>query len=130
MSRYFAGTSAQYQEQQGKGRPKGSQNKVNSTVRWNLVEAHRQLGGVEGLVKWGKRNRGEFYKLLVKVLPSEIADHHGVGDRSIKVMILPPDAKPPQTIDITRQSQAQSLPIAQAMPDEGGGGSSAGGGGE
>lgn len=90
MSRYFAGSPSQaVLDQQGKGRPKGSINKTHAIVRWGLTEAYRQLGGVDGLVKWGKRHRTEFYQLLGKLIPAEIADQHGTGDHRIQVMILP-----------------------------------------
>lgn len=90
------------------GRPKGSKNKAGESIRWGLVEAYRQLGGVEGLVKWGKKpsNRGEFYKLLVKVIPVEMAEA-GLGqDNKIQVVILPaqssssPSASTVQVLEI------------------------------
>lgn len=91
------------------GRPKGSKNKAGESIRWGLVEAYRQLGGVEGLVKWGKKpsNRGEFYKLLVKVIPVEMAEA-GLGqDSKIQVVILPANSPSSQT-----DSAVQVLEIA------------------
>lgn len=59
---------------QQKGRPKGSKNKL-TLIKDAFATAFDDLGGVEGLVKWAKadngKNQGEFYKLLVKLLPKE-----------------------------------------------------------
>ena len=90
MSHYFPAVKPS-QPSTRLGRPKGSHNKAPESVRWGLVEAYRQLGGVEGLVKWGKKpsNRGEFYKLLVKVIPVEMAEAGLSQDNKIQVVVLP-----------------------------------------
>jgi hypothetical protein len=97
------------------GRPKGSKNKAGESIRWGLVEAYRQLGGVDGLVKWGKKpsNRGEFYKLLVKVIPVEMAEA-GLGqDNKIQVIILPANSPSSQTDSAAQaDSTVQVLEIA------------------
>jgi hypothetical protein len=56
-----------------KGRPKGTKNKY-SKLRDSLLDAFEQTGGVPALVEWGKkeRNKKEFYKLIVSVLPKNI----------------------------------------------------------
>ena len=56
------------------GRPKGRKNDVTRTIRWGLVEAYRQLGGVQGLVKWGSEKPDLFYPLLTKLIPSEMLE--------------------------------------------------------
>lgn len=96
MSHYFPALKPS-QPSTRLGRPKGSHNKAPESVRWGLVEAYRQLGGVEGLVKWGSKdeNRGEFYKLLVKVLPTELAESGLGADTKIQVMILPAQPSTP-----------------------------------
>jgi hypothetical protein len=55
----------------GVGRPKGGTNKITLGVKTALRDAFEALGGVEGLVTWGKENRGDFYKLWVKLLPPQ-----------------------------------------------------------
>lgn len=111
MSHYFPAAKPS-QPSARIGRPKGSKNKAGESIRWGLVEAYRQLGGVEGLVKWGKKpnNRGEFYKLLVKVIPVEMAEA-GLGqDNKIQVVILPaqssssPSAVTVQALDYTGEN--------------------------
>ena len=109
MSHYFPAAKPS-QPSTRLGRPKGSRNKAGESIRWGLVEAYRQLGGVEGLVKWGSKpsNRGEFYKLLVKVIPAEMAEA-GLGqDNRIQVVILPAEGKAAatQALEISAQSSA------------------------
>lgn len=53
------------------GRQKGTLNKTTASVKSALVEAFERLGGVDGLVEWGRNEPAEFYKLWVKVLPVE-----------------------------------------------------------
>jgi hypothetical protein len=89
MSQYFAGSTNANLTQAGFGRKRGSLNKTHAIVRWGLTEAYRQLGGVDGLVKWGRTHPTEFYQLLGRLIPAEIADQHGVSDAKIQVVILP-----------------------------------------
>lgn len=56
------------------GRPAGTKNKDHATVRWGLLEAYRRLGGVDGLVAWGRENPSLFYPLLGKLIPAEMQD--------------------------------------------------------
>ena len=52
------------------GKPKGTLNNFTK-VRNAWLTAFDQLGGTAGLVKWGRENRGDFYKLLTRLLPRE-----------------------------------------------------------
>ena len=61
-----------------RGRQFGSKNKSGESIRWGFVEAYRQLGGVDGLVKWGKKKPDLFYPMLTKLLPHELAES-GLG---------------------------------------------------
>jgi len=56
-----------------KGRPKGTKNKY-SKLRDSLLDAFEQTGGTKALVEWGmkERNKKEFYKLIVSVLPKNV----------------------------------------------------------
>lgn len=54
------------------GRAKGVQNKATREVKEALISAFEELGGVDGLVEWGKKNQTEFYKLWVKLLPAQL----------------------------------------------------------
>ena len=103
MSHYFP-TAKPSQPSTRIGRPKGSKNKAGESIRWGLVEAYRQLGGVDGLVKWGKKpvNRGEFYKLLVKVIPVEMAEAGLSQDSKVQIVILPASSQPVPAPDRTQ----------------------------
>jgi hypothetical protein len=56
------------------GRTKGKPNKVTTAVKEALCLAFEGIGGTAKLIEWGKKekNRAEFYKLWVKILPKEI----------------------------------------------------------
>lgn len=63
-----------------RGRPFGAKNQAGESIRWGIVEAYRQLGGVDGLVQWGRKNPDMFYPMLTKLLPAELAESgHGQG---------------------------------------------------
>lgn len=59
---------------------KGSPNKITIGVKTSLTDAFNQLGGTKGLVEWGEKNRGEFYKLWVKLLPpaKQVTENKGL----------------------------------------------------
>lgn len=54
------------------GRQKGTPNKTTRNVKEALAQAFEELGGIPSLVVWGKENPDEFYKLWVKLLPTEV----------------------------------------------------------
>lgn len=68
----------------GKGRPKGSPNKTTASIKAAITEAFEQLGGVPALVKWGKANPGEFYKLWGRLAPQEVV---GNPDQPLEVRV-------------------------------------------
>jgi len=59
------------------GRKPGSINKTTAEVKAALVKAFDELGGIPSLVEWGRKAPGEFYKLWVKMLPTEIKNADG-----------------------------------------------------
>lgn len=59
------------------GRKPGGRNKTTVAVKVALHQAFEKLGGVPKLVEWGKENPGEFFKLWVKTLPTEIKNADG-----------------------------------------------------
>jgi hypothetical protein len=61
-------------ERAGKGRPKGAKNKLTTNIKTAFLKAFEDLGGAEGLTKWGKlrENKGDFYKMIAKMLPAQI----------------------------------------------------------
>ena len=62
----------------GRGRPKGSTNKITNLAKWAIQRAFDKLGGVDALVEWvkaDKANRTAFYtKIYPKLLPRPAAD--------------------------------------------------------
>ena len=54
------------------GRPPVELVLTTARVRKDFLDAFVRLGGIDGLVAWGKKNRGEFYRLLVRMLPREL----------------------------------------------------------
>jgi hypothetical protein len=59
----------------GPGRPKGSQNRVTTTIKAATLEAFERLGGVDWLVRMGEGttdDRRAFMALLARILPAEI----------------------------------------------------------
>lgn len=55
------------------GRALGTQNKVSKLAKANLEEAFVKLGGVAALVKWGKGNKTEFYKIWARLIPKDVS---------------------------------------------------------
>lgn len=56
----------------GRGRKFGEINKTTKLVKGAMTEAFERLGGVDGLVAWGRENQTDFYKLWIKLLPLQI----------------------------------------------------------
>ncbi|MBS0416676.1 MAG: hypothetical protein JSR66_03110 [Proteobacteria bacterium] len=50
------------------GRPKGVPNKFSAEAKECLALAFEGLGGVEGLVEWGKKHRAAFYRIWSKLI--------------------------------------------------------------
>lgn len=57
----------------GKGRPKGSPNKVTKALKDMILGALNDVGGQEYLAKQAEENPSAFMTLLGKVLPSELS---------------------------------------------------------
>lgn len=69
------------------GRAKGTKNKTTMAVKEALIEAFDGLGGVPSLIKWGKDNQTEFYKLWQKVMPHEVnLGNKGEGGLLVKIV--------------------------------------------
>jgi len=88
------------------GRPKGAKNIVGQSVRWNLLEAYRLNGGLEWLTGWAKENPSEFFPLMAKLLPAELAES-GAG-QAIRVLVYAPNSNESaptidQIVDATSQ---------------------------
>lgn len=64
------------------GRPKGAPNRLSSIVKQNIIDVFDLIGGTEGMVKWAKRNKTQFYKLYARLLPTEVIGTLKVRDAS------------------------------------------------
>ena len=64
------------------GRPKGKENRVTRSVKEALIEAFDKMGGVPALVRWGRANPTDFYKLWLRLLPIQVT---GLDGGPIKV---------------------------------------------
>ncbi len=62
----------------GKGRKKGSLNKVTASVKEALTQAFDGVGGVDSLIAWGREDPAAFYALWSRMLPHEV-NHSGVN---------------------------------------------------
>lgn len=56
----------------GKGRPKGSLNKVNASLREMILGALNDAGGKKWLARQAQENPAAFMALLAKLLPLEL----------------------------------------------------------
>lgn len=63
----------------GPGRPPGSQNKTTIAAKQAFQEAFDGLGGVDALVKWGKKNDTEFYRLYSRLIPLDMKHSGSIG---------------------------------------------------
>lgn len=57
----------------GGGSRKGRPNKLTATVKQAIFEAFNQLGGTKYLVKLGREHPEAFARVLVRLLPYEVA---------------------------------------------------------
>lgn len=71
----------------GKGRKKGSPNKVTRAFKEAVLAAFQQLEGVDGLVAWGRKNRTEFYKIAARLIPHEVVGPGANGEHLIKTIV-------------------------------------------
>lgn len=82
-------TSAAFQKQAGKGRPKGSPNKTTALLKDAILKAAEQAGGKEGMVGYLKtqaeENPQSFLPLLGKVLPMQLT---GDGDGPLRIEVV------------------------------------------
>jgi hypothetical protein len=84
----------------GAGRPKGSLDKGNATIRQLIVQALDGVGGVEYLKDTAKSHPAAFLSLIGKVMPIEVSNPEGQAFKTenkwlvelVSVNGLPPGA--------------------------------------
>lgn len=105
MSAYFANTQRTPPAIGRKGKP----NKDHAIVRYGITEAYRRLGGVEGLTEWGREHPSEFYALLCKLLPRELAlERDASGASGVRVLVYAPQ---PDASGAPVTQQAITIPV-------------------
>lgn len=56
----------------GSGRKLGARNKVTMAMREMVLLVNQDIGGREAMGEWAKKHRTEFYKILARLIPTEI----------------------------------------------------------
>ena len=78
------------------GRPKGAKDKLARPIKENIEKAFEELGGIEGLVEWGKKNnfnRAKLYGWYFSMLPSNV-DADVSGNIGITLKKILTDERP------------------------------------
>lgn len=101
-----------------RGRPFGAVNKTSESIRWGFVEAYRQLGGVDGLVSWGRENPSLFYPMLKALLPHELAESGLAGNITVIVQrgASSKDTEAINLLAIPQQDEAGGFSAGPGVP--------------
>ena len=68
----------EFRAQAGKGRPKGTVNKVTREIKEMVVQALSEAGGVDYLVEQSEKNPVAFLGLVGKIIPLQVNATHTV----------------------------------------------------
>jgi len=75
------------------GRAPGVPNKFTASFREAVLFVYHGLGGHEAFLEWARENPTEYYRIAARLIPAEMKSDE---DRTVKVIILPPDhGQPP-----------------------------------
>jgi hypothetical protein len=80
---------------------------VGVNAKQQLTDAFERMGGVTALVKWGKSNRTEFYRLWARLIPKE--DNVTVNTLTIEDVLAGLDAAAQQTEELNRMDEAAHM---------------------
>jgi hypothetical protein len=80
----------------GKGRPKGSVNKLTGDLKAMILGALSEAGGQKYLVDQAKTNPNAFMTLVGKVLPMTVANPDGTNLAAPQFIIQPVATKAPE----------------------------------
>jgi hypothetical protein len=72
------------------GRPIGSKNKF-TTLKQAFLDAFESLGGTDGLTDWaakGQLTKTEFYKLIARMLPSDVRQENVNPDNKLVITVV------------------------------------------
>lgn len=59
------------------GRQAGTPNKITAAFKDAVRLTYDRIGGHEAFAEWATENRGEFYKIAARLIPSEMAEKEG-----------------------------------------------------
>ena len=86
---------------------------LGRSAKAQLEMAFHKLGGVDGLVKWGKDNRTDFYKLWSKIIPLSVE-----GKMAFERLVINETPAAP-TIDLQPGAAAEAMqPVVDAVVTE------------
>ncbi len=71
----------------GKGRPKGSENKMTREVKQMILDALEGAGGVDYLIRQADEKPAAFLALVGKVLPLQVAGMGENGEHMVNVSV-------------------------------------------
>lgn len=72
-----------------------------------LEDAFEELGGLDGLVKWGKRNPDDFYKIWARLLPKNVEHDTGEGLEELLTRLADQRGPEPEEAEFTEVSDAE-----------------------
>lgn len=61
------------------GRRRGAKNKFGASLKLSFLQAFQDLGGIDGLVAWGRTHKTTFYTLCARLLPQSIEGEFSVA---------------------------------------------------
>lgn len=89
----------------GAGRPEGSQNKLTASFKELVQKTFQQLEDEgDGMHKWAKENKSDFYKIASKLIPTEMALKADITQIEIEKTII-------------TDTNFVELPTATTLPD-------------
>ena len=98
----------------GKGRAKGTPNRITASVKEMVLSALNELGGERYLVEQGRANPQAFMTLIGRIIPSEIKASLDSGPPIIRIIngiVMPEDwTNPNVEIVSTREDIPKVLP--------------------
>ena len=74
----------------GKGRPKGSLNRLTRNAKEAFEYAFTAVGDADGLAKWAADNLGDFYKLYARMIPVDTRHSAADGNALNFTLYVPP----------------------------------------
>lgn len=71
----------------GKGRAKGSKNRLTAQAKEAFEQAFDSIGGVKRLAEWAEKNPGDFYRIYGKLIPQP-REHSGTDGQPLAIRVI------------------------------------------